>query len=346
MFRNALETSASTFDGCLSTGVYELDDLLGGGLKPGILHLFYGDEESGVDKIIHIAMASAIIESGVTGRVIYLNCGNYKYGRTLLDLDLLVCIFKSASLDPREALSRIHAVYAFSADQQRESLKIIRDDLAEEHEAKLLVVHNIAGLFTADWSFRGRNLADRLAGLKEVVQELAMLCALRGLPLLASCRPFRSSFSLPHPEGGRYLHHKAAVMVYLEKRGSFIHARLIKHPFLPERSVKFRLEGEFMGRVTLPFRTRLKNEIERLSKTYRDSLKDPNMRRAFDRLVESLSGEVGAMGNADLPSILDAVLLTAAVENRRQIEELRDRIVELKTMLERKQSRANSNDER
>jgi hypothetical protein len=346
MFKKALETSSSTFEEHMSTGVHELDGLLDGGLKPGILQLFYGDAESGVDQIIHMAIASAIMQSGMTGRVIYLNCGNYKYGRTLLDLDLLVRMFRRARLDPREALSRIHAVYAFSEDQQEESLRIIEKTLREEEAVRLLVAHNIAGLFTAEWNSRGRSRGDRLARLKGIVQDLAVLCAVRGLPLLASCRPVRGSVRIPHPEGGRYLRHKAAVIVYFERRGSFIHAHLIKHPFLPERSVKFSLESDFMGRVTLPFRTRLKNEIERLARTYRDALKDPGMRMAFDKLVEALGGEVGAMGNADLPSILDAVLLTAAVENRRLIEELRESIMRLETELREKRSRPNGNDER
>jgi len=56
---------------------------------------------------------------------------------------------------------------------------------------------------------------------------------------------------------------------------------------------------------------------------YRAALKDAAMQRAFDELWPAWSSEQGAMIYAEVLSAIDLLLLTAAVDNRREIEELR-----------------------
>ena len=60
-----------------------------------------------------------------------------------------------------------------------------------------------------------------------------------------------------------------------------------------------------------------------LRKKYRAALKDDEMQRAFDELWPSWSSEQGAMIFAEVLSALDLLLLTAVVDNRREIEALR-----------------------
>ena len=60
-----------------------------------------------------------------------------------------------------------------------------------------------------------------------------------------------------------------------------------------------------------------------LKKKYRAALKDDEMQEAFDELWPSWSSEQGAMIFAEILSALDLLLLTAAVDNRREIEALR-----------------------
>ncbi len=52
-------------------------------------------------------------------------------------------------------------------------------------------------------------------------------------------------------------------------------------------------------------------------------------RNAFDRLVEAWSAELGAISYAESISLMDLLLLTGAVDNRRANEELSPRISEL-----------------
>ncbi|MGD2200012.1 MAG: hypothetical protein PVJ38_00095 [Candidatus Bathyarchaeota archaeon] len=70
-------------------------------------------------------------------------------------------------------------------------------------------------------------------------------------------------------------------------------------------------------------RGRLQDAMVRLRKKYRAALKDDEMQRAFDELWPAWSNEQGAMIYAQVLSALDLLLLTAAVDNRREIEELK-----------------------
>jgi hypothetical protein len=70
-------------------------------------------------------------------------------------------------------------------------------------------------------------------------------------------------------------------------------------------------------------RGRLQDAMVHLRKKYRAALKDDEMQKAFDELWPSWSSEQGAMIFAEVLSALDLLLLTAAVDNRREIEALR-----------------------
>jgi hypothetical protein len=79
-----------------------------------------------------------------------------------------------------------------------------------------------------------------------------------------------------------------------------------------------------VGRITRDsMRGRLQDAMVHLKKKYRAALKDDEMQRAFDELWPSWSSEQGAMIFAEVLSALDLLLLTAAVDNRREIEALR-----------------------
>jgi len=69
-------------------------------------------------------------------------------------------------------------------------------------------------------------------------------------------------------------------------------------------------------------RVRLQDTMAQLKARYRAALKDGEMQRAFDEFWPAWSSEQGAMIYAEVMSALDLLLLTAAVDNRREIERL------------------------
>ena len=90
-----------------------------------------------------------------------------------------------------------------------------------------------------------------------------------------------------------------------------------------------------MGRVTRDsMRGRLQDSMVKLRKRYRGALKDDEMQMAFDELWPAWSTEQGAMIYAEVLSSLDLLLLTAAVDNRREIEALRRENAEARRLIE------------
>ena len=82
-------------------------------------------------------------------------------------------------------------------------------------------------------------------------------------------------------------------------------------------------------------RVRLQDTMAQLKARYRAALKDGEMQRAFDELWPAWSSEEGAMIYAEVMSALDLLLLTAAVDNRREIEGLRRANEEARSLIEK-----------
>jgi hypothetical protein len=68
---------------------------------------------------------------------------------------------------------------------------------------------------------------------------------------------------------------------------------------------------------------------------YKAALVNRGRREAFDRLVEAWSAELGAISYAESMSLMDLLLLTGVVDNRRRTEELSLRISELEKRLQK-----------
>jgi len=321
-----------------TTGSDILDSLIGGGIELGRLYLFYGERESGVDALIHMILVNALLPpemGGLGGKTVYLNCGNYKYERTMLNTEFLCSLIKAAGFNPGDMLSRTYAIFAFSEEQEERALDEIRRLLQADPSIRLLVVHNIANLFTAKEGTPNRNVAERIVRLQRIIHEIWRICMEKNVAFIASCRPAESRRGrIPPPKGGRYLSHRAAVIVYLEKKSKGdVSAYLIKHPSRAPKSARLIIGGEGLGRVTFPFRSLLKDEIGRLRRTYREALLDLKRREAFDSLVRAWSSELGAMSNASVPTVLEVMLLTAAVDNRKNIEEIIDKVEKISLKL-------------
>jgi len=62
---------------------------------------------------------------------------------------------------------------------------------------------------------------------------------------------------------------------------------------------------------------------------------DASRRDAFDSLVKAWSSEQGAMSYAKVPTVLDVMFLTAAIDNRKLIEDLFDELGILRSQIEK-----------
>ena len=101
----------------------------------------------------------------------------------------------------------------------------------------------------------------------------------------------------------------------------------MKNSVRPLGSIEYCFQGvNELGRNTPPLRDSFNEAVVKLRKGFRDALVRPSRREAFDRLVEAWSSELGAITYAESVSLFDLLLLTAAIDNRRLIEELSERL--------------------
>ena len=322
----------------LSTGNIELDNLIGRGIEPGVFYLFYGTSESSIDEVLHQIMVNALGTRRDVQKVVYLNCGNYRENKTLLNVSRLTYLLKTYKLDLREYLEQILVVCAFSKEQVEQVVESVRHIIEEVPDVKLLVIHNVAKLYKS----QGRSIPEEyksIPRLQRSVLRLWQICAARGIAVIASCRPSGARHGeLPRPEVGRYLSHEANVIVYFEKIGGLFPAqqiRLLKHPAKSHGKTSLNGGGRRkMGRITVPFKMKLKQELESL-KGFRDALRDLAKQAAYDEIVDICTLEQGALSNADIPTILDAMLLTGSVDNRSQITRLLKRVDALEETVRR-----------
>jgi RecA/RadA recombinase len=329
----------------LTTGILELDSLLAGGIELGTFSLLYGDSERFVDRILYNLMCNCQLPReryGFDAKAVLLNCGNYRQEQALLDLELATSLLKANGLDPARALDQIIAVSAFNIDQAGEAVQEVCNVVGRDEQVRLVVARNLAKFFIED-GVRSKETLSRIQQLQHLVGKLWQACSAREVSLVASCRPRRANTIHPSPpEGGVFLRHLAQVMVCLRKKeehGTML-AYLLKHPRRKAGMAEFSLtHGDpIMGRLTIPFRSQLQQQIENLTRSFREALMEPARRDAFDSIVKAWTAEQGAMSYAKVPSVLEVMLLGAAVDNRKTIEDLQDEVRELRSHLHKAES--------
>jgi len=325
-FATAHQIATSVKNNTVSTGSPELDTLIGG-VVGGVFYLFYGEEDLVEQLFPHLIVGSlAPRPDNPTPRVIYGVCGNYRIERNIIDVEPLTHMIQGAGLTSEEALSRVRILTASSADQQSMLADALEADLIRGGVA-LAMIKGIYKLQLDDARKRGR---EKVAiEMQTSITKMKSACSTHGVPLIASTRPVEAEM-MPRPEASSYLDHLANVIVYLrrrDKRGAYNKAFLLKSPTRPMGSTEYRYkEPENMGRVTPPIRMSFNDLVARLRGEYRDAIVKPVRRDAFDRLVEAWSSELGAVTYAESIRMLDLMLLTAAVENRRLIQDLHNRL--------------------
>lgn len=308
----------------LSTGSPELDRILGGVTRDRFYY-FYGDSELIEDLFRHILINALKHTSGQTRPcAVYALCGNYRVEKTLIDTEALIQLLEASGLDPEDALKRVHVLTASSADQQ----SLLADDLEKLLERKpeinLVIVRGIFKLQKDDARVRERRKVRE--EIQKSIVRLRQICASRNVPLVASGRALKGRRGLPQPEGSSFLKHLANVIIYIrriEKGAEYSRAYVVKNPVQGPLSVEYKFEVmEKMGRSTPPFRVSFQEMVSKLRKEFRDALVKVDRRDAFDRLVEAWSSELGAMSFAESLTLLDLMLLVAAIDNRSLLSSL------------------------
>jgi RecA/RadA recombinase len=331
----------------LATWNLDLDSLLAGGLETGSFTIFYGDDERILDRIAYLLLCNCqlpVETYGLNGKAVLLSCGDYRQEQVLLDLKLATSILTGNRIDAAKGLNDIISVSTFNHDQAAQSIDDIINIVKYNDQVRLVVVRNLAKLFI-DKSIPPKNklALERTQQYQHLLGKLWQVCSARGIALVVTCRPRTSNTLHPSPpEGGLAIRHLAQTIVCIKKReeNSKLTAHLLKHPNRQPHVIEFDLNqsDSVMGRLTIPFRSQLQEEIENLTRSFKEALMDPARRDAFDSLTKAWTAEQGAMSYAKIPSVLETMLLAACVDNRKLIDDLQDQISLLKSQLDKTRS--------
>jgi len=325
----------------LTTGSLELDSLLAGGIELGTFTLICGDDQPLVDQLLYTLVCKTLLpveKYGLNGKSVLLSCGDYHREQALIDLKLATATLRSNGIDPERGLEEIIAVSTFNADQAEQSIQDVINIIKYNDQVRLVVVRNLSKLFIEN-TVGGREDLQRTQQFQHLIATLWQACSERNITLVISCRPRRPHpFRPSPPEGGTFLRHLAQTILCIKQLGTGkIGAHLMKHPTRKSRIVEFEYSQSdcVMGRLTIPFRSQLQQEIDNLTRSFKEALMEPARRDAFDCITRAWTAEQGAMSYAKVPSVLEIMLLTAAVDNRKTIEALQDQVSLLSSQLEK-----------
>jgi replicative DNA helicase len=316
----------------LGTGVEELDRLVGG-LRPGALHILYG-EPAIASPILYRAM----VEAHWRGPVAYMNNTDYYGEKTLVDVETLSAASEAAGAEPLEVLESIYCVAAFNAERQVRAAGRLAEEV-RRRGASLVAVHNASAFYPG-----GKGSAQALSSALSILLEAASeACA----PVLATSLS-RGSGASAEPLLPLHVIHRSSVLVLLSFRGSLAAARLVKHPSMPapRSALLLSLWWAGMGRITPPFRQVYRRALERIRRVYRPLLRDERHRKALDGLVREVWGaEHAAIGSLGEITVLDSMNLAASIHNKAEIEELKKRLGELEERLRSLEEKARASED-
>ena len=340
MFIDAQRLASSQTATQIPTGSSQLDELTGG-IRAQTMFLFYGEDELIDTLYMHLLVNSLkpMLQEPKPESV-YVICGNYRVEHIMMDIEQLTSLLEATGQSAEDALKRVRVLVASSADQQINLTAELNRVISESQNTRLVLVKGIYKLGRDD----ARKMHRQRVG-EEVQRSIAAMksiCASAGIPLVASAREIAGK-RMPMPEASDYLNHLAGVIIYLRRRergAAYNRAYVLKSPITTPRSREYSYEDErTMGRTTPPIRMNFEDLLARLRSEYREALVKPGRRKAFDRLTEAWSAELGAITYAESLSLMDLILLTGLVEDRHISEELSNRLAGIEGRIEKLEQR-------
>jgi RecA/RadA recombinase len=205
----------------ISTGIHALDELLGGGLELGLMHLFYGDRSLHNDLLriaVHVQLPKDRV--GVDSPTIMIDSAN------IIKVDKLRDYAFELELEPEEVMDRIYLSRAFNASQTYDLVMTQLERFFDRVPAKLLIVAGLPDLYikeglTGEGAQQLTHMATKLMALTLNRRIVTIVTA----PL--------SEKNRRTPAGGKALTSCAQIHVRFSESKSYFKYILTKHPQYP-----------------------------------------------------------------------------------------------------------------
>ncbi len=208
-------------------GCQSFDDLLGGGIEPGSLTLFYGEAGTGKTNIC-LQMARNVLREGK--KVAFIDTEGISYDRV------------SQIFDGEDLLKNLLVFQVHSFEEQSDRVtKVAR--LAEARGAiGLIVIDSLTGFY--------RLIHDDPLARNDFIRQTEMLTEISrkyDVPVIVTSQVYANIFSGGIEFlGGHTLRHNAKTIIRLEPRGNSVRtAVIVKHRSLPEgRGAAYRISDK------------------------------------------------------------------------------------------------------
>ena len=234
----------------LTTGIAELDNLLGGGIESQTTTEISGAYGSGKSQICHTIAVLAqlpVEEGGLGGSVAWVDTED------TFRPERVVEIAESRGLDPKVVLDNIWHVLVYNAAHQKIMIEKLYS-LCPEKNIKLIIVDSILGCLRSEFIGRGM-LSARQDELKIMLHHLMKVSISTRTTVVYTNQVVStpdSMYSNPDkPTGGNVMAHAASTRLTLRKKGVSTTriAKLIDSSYLPPGEAPFVID-EFGVRDT------------------------------------------------------------------------------------------------
>lgn len=203
------------------TGNEAMDVLLGGGLLPELVHLFYGDRGILTRQALRTCVNFFIVQGTFNRKVAFIDVNNRFNPYEISKLGA------SKRLSPKTVLESILISRAFTWEQLVELLEHTLGNV--ESKIGMVIVSGITTLFPA-------HDLDSFEALQKAISGIKKLMVNKGLYLLLIAP--KHEHSKYKPKGGKVLTHFGHVLVNVEDGDRLTKYQLIQHPFMAEDEVK------------------------------------------------------------------------------------------------------------
>jgi DNA repair protein RadA len=224
-----------------TTGVKDLDRLIGGGIETMSTVEIAGEFRTGKTQIVLQLCVTVQLDEkngGLGAKAIFMDCeGTFRPER-------VVNIIKRFELDKDTALDNIILMRIFDSDQLLQVLKGL-PDIVNEHNVKLVVIDSIISHLRSEYIGR-ETLSERQQLLSKIMLSINKLCYNNDVAVVYTNQvlddPSIMYGNPQRPAGGNIMAHAASYRIQLRKASEAKRvAKLIDCSYLPESEALFKI---------------------------------------------------------------------------------------------------------
>lgn len=220
-----------------STGVTQLDTVLGGGIEQETICCVYGQSGKGKTQVAF----STMVENAAEGTVVYLQTEDQSKSIS----ERMAKMAEGSGYDPVDILDNIVIYEAYSVADQYETYQVAFDN---HPDMELFVIDSFQATFRMSGDFDGReNLGDRSEVMGKHLRQLSSLMREYETPILMTGQVYSQPEAYKKPKlwgGDKMVHFIPYFICMSSGQGELMEAELENHPGMGEESVLLNIDDD------------------------------------------------------------------------------------------------------